>query len=180
MPKTFTITVDDEFALGITVARLLANKALPQTISVPDPAFVPDPEHPDAPAPMIEVPNPELIATDEAYIQDRWGVKAARSYYDQHQDAFRFPTGEWLQRWTAGEKKQIRAIGAGTVAGIAASTCAQVQGFLDRIDASPVINLSDPDVVNGVPLVCQLLEATGVIPPGGAASRAATINALNI
>jgi hypothetical protein len=153
--STATITYDSSLELGITAARLDHNKTLPATI--PDPAN-----------PGQEIPNPDLIADNLTYIQLR-GLSMLQSWYDTNQGAFRIPTGDWLQRWTAEEKKAIRAMGAANP---------QIQGWLDRLDVEPVVKLSDPDVVTGVPAICAALEQQGLIPAGSANARAAEITAL--
>lgn len=65
---TFTITIDDEAKLaGITAARVRYNDNLPATIIVDE----------------VEVPNPDLLETDEDYVQFVMD-KAAESYANQY------------------------------------------------------------------------------------------------
>jgi len=76
------------------------------------------------------------------------------------------PTGDWLQRWTAAEKKAIRAMGL---------TDAMIQGWLDDLDANPQVELTGVRVQTGVPYVCNKLEANGFFAAGQGAVRAAEI-----
>ena len=76
------------------------------------------------------------------------------------------PTGDWLQRWTAAEKKAIRAMGLQD---------AQIQSWLDDLDVSPMVQLTGARVQTGVPTVCAALEAQGVLAQGQGAVRAAEI-----
>lgn len=65
---TFSVTIEDASHLaGITAAREARNASLPQTVK--------DGEN--------DVPNPELIATDEAYVQFVMR-SAAESYAKQY------------------------------------------------------------------------------------------------
>lgn len=67
----FTVTIDSPAHLaGITAARDARNASLPQTI--------PDPNDAEQ-----QIPNPDLIATDEAYVQFVMTM-AAESYARQH------------------------------------------------------------------------------------------------
>lgn len=159
--STLTLTLDDALALGITAARLRHNKTLPTT--------VPGPANADG-TPGADVPNPDLIADDASYVQSRMAA-AVQSWYDTNQDAFRIPTGDWLQRWTAEERKAIRAMGAGS---------AQVQAWLDDLDASTIVKLSDPRVTQGVPAVAQALVQAGVIAPDMLQSRLDAVTALSV
>lgn len=68
---TFNVTIDNPSHLaGITAARDARNTSLPQTIA--------DPGNPEQ-----QIPNPDLIATDEAYVQLVMAM-AAESYARQH------------------------------------------------------------------------------------------------
>ena len=67
----FTITITDESKLaGITAARAAYNASLPETIT--------DPENSEA-----TIPNPEILADDQAYIQFVMD-KASESYAKQY------------------------------------------------------------------------------------------------
>lgn len=165
--KAFTILVDTSILPGITAARLAFNKQQPPMLPGVGPGAAP-------------VPNPMLSPTDEDFVQQRWGKEAAQAYFDAMQGAFRIPSGAWLQRWTADERKTARAIGAGKVADIDAATADQVQGWLDQLDASQFVNLTDAVVTSGVPTMCTLLEQLGVIPAGQADARAAAIMAQEV
>lgn len=65
---TFNVTINDASLLaGITAARTARNESLPQTIKEGE----------------SDIPNPELILTDAAYVQ--WVMeKAAESYKKQY------------------------------------------------------------------------------------------------
>jgi len=70
----FTVSITDPaFLDGITAARSAYNSSLPQTID--------DPENPGT-----QIPNPDLIATDGAYVQFVMS-KAAESYSKQYHTA---------------------------------------------------------------------------------------------
>lgn len=167
--SSYTVTHDDSLDIAVTAARLKYNALLPPTVAGP----------PDAQGNPTQIANPALLAADADYVQ-MIHAAAARSWYDRLSDVFRIPTGDWLQRWTAAERKTARAIGAGLVPGVPAAIAQQVQGWLDQLDASPLVNLGDAVVVQGVPQVCALLEAAGAIAAGQASARAAAIAALNI
>ena len=67
----FTVVIDNFSHLaGITAARDARNASLPQTVA--------DPNNPEQ-----QIPNPDLIATDEAYVQFVM-VMAAESYSKQY------------------------------------------------------------------------------------------------
>jgi hypothetical protein len=76
------------------------------------------------------------------------------------------PSGEWLQRWTADERKAARGLGVQS---------AQVQAWLDDLDAHVDVNLTHQEVIDGVHAVTAILEQQGVIAAGQAAVRAAAI-----
>lgn len=173
MPSTtFTVTIDNLLLVGIAAARILHNSGLPLWDSA---------EHVDpVDGSPVRVPNPAILDTDQEYIQYAVGEGAAKSWYESTQHMFRIPTGEWLLRFTMDEKRGIRAIGAGKYPAVPAETVAAVQGFLDRLDESPIVNLSDNDVEQGVPMVFSLLASVDVIPQSSVAERVAAIQALNM
>lgn len=76
------------------------------------------------------------------------------------------PVGKWLQRWTAEEKKAARLLGTQN---------AEVQAWLDELDAHEDVNLTHDVVRKGVPAVCAALEKMGVIAAGEGATRASAI-----
>lgn len=76
------------------------------------------------------------------------------------------PVGDWMKRWTADEKKGVRALGLKNP---------QIQAWLDDLDNSPTVTISHAKVQQGVPVVCAALEQAGVIPAGQGAVRAAAI-----
>ena len=67
----FTITITDESKLaGITAARAAYNASLPETID-------------DVANPGTQIPNPEILADDQAYVQFVMD-KASESYAKQY------------------------------------------------------------------------------------------------
>lgn len=74
------------------------------------------------------------------------------------------PTGEWLQRWTPAE--QAAALGM-------ASQNAQIMDWWLTLLQTANFNLEDPRAKEGVPALCQALQAAGVMTDG--AARAAEI-----
>lgn len=68
---TFSVTINDASHLaGITAAREARNASLPQTIADPNDA-------------EQQIPNPDLIATDQDYVQFVM-ANAAESYKKQY------------------------------------------------------------------------------------------------
>jgi hypothetical protein len=157
-----TVSVPDDQAVFITAAREDYNKNFTAQVALPP---APDAD-PDAAPVMID--NPAIIASNEAYLQFVLN-QALASWQGAYSHRFRIPTGTWLQRWTTEEKKAVRTQ--------LAPNNAQMQAWLDSLDENEFVNLTHPDVAQGVPAVCAALEQIGVIAAGTSAARAAVIMA---
>ena len=75
--KTYVIEVNERGEAGVTAARLACNADRGETI--PNPDYDPGDE-----ASPATIPNPDLFATNEAYLQWAWGDRATESYARQY------------------------------------------------------------------------------------------------
>lgn len=164
-----TITIDDTDAWAVAEARAEYNKGQPATITqLKDVVIQTSAPAVDGVAPLVletvtrqqyvEEPNPDLVETDEGYVQ-----LVTKNLVAQWAGAFssrvRVPTGTWMQRWTVAERKAIRAMGLQN---------AQVEAWLDQLDASEYVNLTHPSVITGVAAVCHSLQEAGLVADASA------------
>lgn len=66
------------------------------------------------------------------------------------------PSFKFVQRFTTNEYAAVMA---------AASGSAELQAYVDKLSASPTVNLTNEDVISGL----SMLEAVGLLAPGRAA-----------
>ncbi|WP_290906245.1 hypothetical protein [Aquabacterium sp.] len=155
----YIATINDEAVPGITAAREARNASLPAT--VPDPAFVSDPQQPDAAAPQI--PNPELIASDSAYI-DFVLQAAIKSWNIQHAAVIAPPPPppvlvNGVPQEVTMRQAQLALLGAGLLDAVDVAIAA-IPGDAGR--AAQITWTKSSAVRRDNPLIAQLSAALGL------------------